>query len=263
MIRYKQQFLYFVTIFYLTFSLGSCASKRNYVYFYNKSNIASKDSSISYAPILKPDDILSINVSTIDPDASKPFNLNVVSYSQNNQIIGTPTSQSYLISADGTIDFPVIGKIKLAGLSRLDATNFIKEKLESYVENPIVNIRILNFKITVLGEVRNPGTFTIPNERITILDALGYAGDLAITGLRSNILVIRESNGKKVGTRVDLTSADLFNSSVFYLNQNDIIYVQPNKTKVNSARSSSNTSIVLTSISLLITTISVLLTFKI
>jgi len=259
---YKHYFLCIVTFIYVTILFESCASNRNYIYFYNAQSIASKDSSSNYTPILKADDLLSINVSTIDPDASKPFNPIVVSNNTTGQIIGTPATQNFLIDADGTIDYPVLGKIKLAGLSRKEATDLIKEKLQSYIDKPIVNIRILNFKITVLGEVRNPGTFTIPNERITLLEALGYAGDLAITGLRTNILVIREINGKKSSTRVDLTSSDIVNSPVYYLNQNDVIYVEPNKTKVNSARSSSNTSIVLSSLSLLITTISVLLTFK-
>ena len=246
----------------IAFFITSCATKKNLIYFYNSPNIDSKDSSICYTPILKPDDLLGINVSSLDLDAAKPFNLSVVSYANNGQITGYPTVQGYLINSDGTIEFPVIGKIKLAGLSRSQATELLKSKLKDYISNPIVNIHILNFKITVLGEVRNPGTYTIPNERITILEGIGLAGDLNITGVRKNILVIREDNGKKVGFRVDLTSGDLVNSPIYFLNQNDVIYIEPNKTKINSANSSANISIVLSSISVLISSIYLILTLS-
>jgi len=246
-----------ISVFLLpfVFFLFSCASRNNLIYFYNSTNINSKDSSSKYTPTLKSDDLLSIIVSTIDPDAAKPFNLSVVSYSTNGQITGIPTIQGYLIDSEGMIDFPVIGKIKLAGLSRSEATELLKEKLNVYISNPIVNVRILNFKISVIGDVRNPGSYTIPNERITILEALGLAGDINITGIRKNILVIREKNGVKNGYRVDITSSDILNSPVYYLNQNDVVYVEPNKTKINSSKSSSNTSIILTSIAVLISAI--------
>jgi len=254
-------FLYIIFPIFIHF-LSSCASRRNYSYFSDSNTISSNDSSICYTPILKPDDILGITVSSIDIDAVKPFNQSVVLYNSNGQIYGNPTSQGYLIDSKGMIEFPVIGKIKIAGLSRMDAADLIKEKLKSYIKDPIIIVRILNFKVTIIGDVRNPGSFTIPNERITILDALGLAGDLNITGLRKNILVLREINGKKIGTRIDITTCDFLNSPFYYLNQNDVVYVEQNKTKLNSARSSSNTGVVLSSISLLITTISILLTFR-
>lgn len=242
--------------------VSSCASRKNYVYFADDNKIESKDTLTCYTPILKPDDILGITVSSIDIDAVKPFNQSVVLYNSNGQIYGNPTSQGYLIDSQGMIEFPVIGKIKVGGLNRMAAADLIKEKLKSYIKDPIIIVRILNYKITIIGDVRNPGTYTIPNERITILDALGLAGDLNITGLRNNILVIREIDGKKIGTRIDITTSAFLNSPVYYLNQNDVVYVEQNKTKINSARSSSNTGVVLSSISLLITTISILLTFR-
>jgi polysaccharide biosynthesis/export protein len=254
-------FLFYICLA-LVSMLVSCATRNKVIYFYNTPNINSKDSSISYTPILKADDLLGINVSSIDVEAAKPFNLSVVSYSTNGQVTGVPTVQGFLINSDGTIDFPVIGKIKLAGLSRTEATDLLKDKLKDYITNPIVNIKILNFKVTVIGEVRSPGTYTIPNERITILEAIGLAGDLNITGVRKNVLVIREINGKKTGFRVDLTSDNVINSPVYYLNQNDVIYIEPNKAKVNSANSSANISIVLSSISVLISSIYLILTLS-
>jgi len=249
-----------IIFLYITILFSSCASKKNLIYFYNSPTINSKDSSISYTPILKADDLLGITVSSIDLDAVKPFNLPIVSYTTNGQAYGTPTTQGYLINSDGTIDFPIIGKIKLAGLSRTDATDLLREKLKIYISNPIINIRILNFKITVIGEVRSPGTYTIPNERITILEAIGLAGDLNITGVRKNVLVIREINGIKTGFRLDLTNSEIINSPLYYLNQNDVIYIEPNKARVNSANSSANISIVLSSISVLISSIYLILT---
>jgi polysaccharide export outer membrane protein len=165
------------------------------------------------------------------------------------------------VSADGTIDFPVVGNIKVEGLTRSQAIEVIKNKLSSYVVNPTVSLRILNFRITVLGDVRTPGTFTIPNERISILEALGIAGDLLITGERQNILVIRDEGGKRKEYRVDLTKESLFSSPVYYLQQNDVVYVEPNRAKRSAALiNPSNAGLVIASLSLLIT--SLVLIFK-
>jgi polysaccharide export outer membrane protein len=148
---------------------------------------------------------------------------------------GAPTPPGYLVNSDGNIQFPIIGDIQLAGMTRTQAIEKLKEELSSYIVNPTISIRILNFRVTVLGDVRNPGTFTIPNERITVLEALGIAGDLLITGERENVLVVRDDDGKKREYRIDLTSESLFSSPVYYLQQNDVIYVEPNRAKRNSS----------------------------
>ena len=232
------------------------------IYFNSEEIIKNSEVNKSYIPVFHTDDLLGINVSGIDQETVKPFNLPVIAGGSGNSsgyVTGTPSLLGYLIDADGNIDFPVVGKIKLLGLSRMEATELIKDKLKAYLNNPIVNIRILNYKITVLGDVRNPGTFNIPNERITLPEALGIAGDLNITGKRKNILVIRDVDGKKTETRVDLTSNELFSSPVFYLTQNDIVYIEPNRAKLNSSVvNASNVGIVISVISL-ITTIAVLL----
>jgi polysaccharide export outer membrane protein len=175
--------------------------------------------------------------------------------------MGAPTPPGYLVQENGNIEFPIIGSIKVGGLTRTQAIEQIKQQLSSYVVNPTVSVRILNFRVTVLGEVRNPGTFTIPNERITILEALGVSGDLLITGERQNVLVIREEDGTRKEYRIDLTQESLFSSPVFYLQQNDVVYVEPNRAKRNSSViNASNTGIVISSLSLVLTTL--ILIFK-
>jgi len=239
-------------------ALASCASKKNLVYFQGNT----KSDSTNYSSIYHTDDLLSITVSSMDEVASKPFNLTISSISSDGKLNGVPSQVSYLIDESGMIDFPVIGKIKLAGLSKAKAIDLFKEKLQEYVTDPIVNITILNFKITVLGDVARPGTYPITGERVTLPQALGFASDLAITGVRKNVLVIRDVDGKKTETRVDLTSNDLFKSPVYYLCQNDVIYVEPNKTMINSSRNSATTSIVISATSLLITLIALLIETK-
>lgn len=245
----------------LCFALTACTSRKKVVYFNTAEAIRGSDSNKNYSPVFCKDDLLAITVSGIDPEAAKPFNLQVTA---NNSTVagytsGTPSPPAYLVDQDGNIDMPVIGKLKVAGLNRNEVTDQLKEKLKGYLNSPIVNIRILNFKVTVLGDVKSPGTFTIPNERVTLLEALGIAGDLNITAKRKNVLVIRDTDGKKTEVRVDLTSKELFSSPVYYLNQNDLIYVEPNRAKMNSSVvNASNVGIVISVISLL-TTIAVLI----
>ncbi len=242
--------------------LGSCTSPKKMIYF--QDSMGNTDLNKNYTPILKTDDLLSITVTGIDMDAIKPFNLPIIQINSNQggYAQGTPSPPGYLIDSEGNIDFPVVGKIKLAGLTRSAAIDLMKEQLKPYLNNPNIQVRILNFKVTVLGEVRNPGTFTIPNERVTLPEALGIAGDLLITGKRKNILVIRDVDGKKTETRIDLTSKQLFSSPVYYLNQNDVVYVEPNRAKINSSViNASNIGIVISIISL-VTTIVVLLARK-
>jgi polysaccharide export outer membrane protein len=241
---------------------SACNTKKSLVYFQGSQALNSNDLNKNYTPVFHTDDLLSITVGGLDADAVKPFNLPSTNINTNlsGYINGTPSVMGYLIDANGLVDFPVIGQIKLAGLDRLTATNLLKEKLQMYISNPIVNIRILNFKVTVLGEVKNPGTFNIPNERITLLEALGIAGDINITGVRKNVLVVRDVDGKKSETRIDLTSKDLFNSPVYYLNQNDLVYVEPNRAKANSSLlNASNAGIAISVVSLLVTAFALIL----
>lgn len=248
----------YTTLLLLLF-LSSCVSRKKIVYFQNDEIDQTKVSN-SYKTIFKPDDLLQITISAQDLEAVKPFNLPVVTYSlATDRAIGNPIQQSYLVDNKGEIDFPVLGKIKIGGLSRSEAITLLKDKLSpEYVKNPTINIRINNYKITVLGDVQKPGSYTIPNERITILEAIGLAGDLNISGERSNVNVEREENGKKKIYTVDLLSKKIFTSPVYYLQQNDVVYVVPNNAKSQSASYNQNTGLFISIGSILISLITIL-----
>jgi polysaccharide export outer membrane protein len=214
----------------LLLGIVSCKTRKELVYFQKES----QDSLVfsNYTPVFKTDDFLAVLITSDDPEAAVPFNFPVGTQQNfnNGYTIGNPATVGYLVDSNGEIKLPVIGAVKVAGLSRMEVTMLIESKLKEYIKNPVVNIQIQNYKITVLGDVRNPGTYKIPNERMTILEAIGLAGDLRMTGNRKNVLVIRDENGKKTEYRIDLTSKDLFSSAVYYLTQNDVIYVEPNAT---------------------------------
>jgi polysaccharide export outer membrane protein len=176
---------------------------------------------------LKEDDFISVIVYELDKESVAQFNLFTPP--------GSEVVVGYIIDRTGNINLPVIGKVKVSGLYKDEAVQLIEGKLKTYFNNPTVQINILNFKVTVLGEVNLPGSYNIKDERITILEAIGKAGDLKITGIRKNVLVIREENGMKNEYRVDLTSKDVFKSPVYYLKQNDVVYVEPNKSTITNS----------------------------
>jgi polysaccharide export outer membrane protein len=221
--------------FLIALFLSSCGTYNKLVYFQNGDNTEGKFSGESYTPVFQSDDLLSILIMSENSKDAEPFNLPVsftsLSKSNNGYYNGIPSSGGYLIDSLGNISLPILGKIKVGGLNRMEATDLILKKLDDYLVNPAVQISILNFKITVLGDVRSAGTFKIPNERITILEALGLAGDLNITGNRKNILVIRNEGHTENNYRIDLTSNEMFTSPVYHLNQNDVVYVEPNRSK--------------------------------
>lgn len=235
--------------------LSSCASREEIVYFQGGDQ---KSFTTNYDPKFKPDDLLMINVSAPDIEAAVPFNIPVTSVAVGVGANAQLQYQLYLIDKDNNIEFPVLGTLKIGGLKRNEAILFLKEKLKAYINTPIVNIRIMNFKISVLGEVARPGNYTIASERIALPDALALAGDLTVYGKRNNITVIREVEGVKITQKVDITQTAFMNSDFYYLGQNDIVYVEPNKTKVNSSSVGPNTSVIISSLSLLVTVIAIL-----
>lgn len=216
----------------LVIALSACGSRKKMVYFQTPENQLRIESEIkNYTPVIKVDDYLSILVTAEDPETAIPFNLPTTGIQQSvnaGYTQGTPTRVGYLVDPAGFVNLPIIGKMQLAGLTRTEATEQIEQKLTDYLKSPLVNIQIENFKVTVLGDVTRPGTFRIPNERITLLEAIGLAGDLNMSGKRHNVLVIRDNNGIKTEHRIDLTSKELFTSEVYYLEQNDVVYVEPN-----------------------------------
>jgi polysaccharide export outer membrane protein len=243
--------IYFYILIIITFY--SCGLKKDVVYFKNSEpiNLEFNDNS----PILRKDDFVSIIVLGGDENTLKLVNFPQIQGAMRGYATGTPTNNGYLIDERGEINFPLIGKVKLEGLTRNQAINLIEEKLVSLINNPVVTLQIQNFHVTILGEIKTPGTFTIPNEKVNILELIGIAGDLTIYGVRKNILVLREENGKKKEYRIDLTKSDFINSPVFNLQQNDVVYVEPNQSKVNSSRVSSTAGIFVSVATLIITTI--------
>ena len=200
--------------------------------------------------------MVGIHISTLNPEASAPFNL-----FRGPQEGGTrPEQVDYLVDKDGEIDFPVIGKVKIAGLSPEEVRMLLRDKLGDYLKNPIINIRLKNFSVTVLGEVNRPGTFSVQGERITILEAIGLAQDLTIKGKRDNVMVIRDFDGTKVYTKIDLTNKDVLSSPVYYLTQNDVVYVEPNQSRVTSSNLDNRAGIYLSIASTIITSAIILIT---
>ena len=229
----------------------SCASKSDFIYL-NGATPASK--TVSSEMKLQPNDVLMIAVTSLNAEVAIPYNLQMISIETNTESArGEQKQLSYIISKEGVIDFPVIGAITIGGLTRIEAQNKIKNLLKEHIADASVIIRLLNFKVTVLGEVNRPGTIQVANERMTILEAIGNAGDLSVFGKRKNILLIREHEGQTQTHRLDLTSADLLTSPYYYLVQNDVIYVEPNKTKINSSAVGPNLTVGISAISLLIT----------
>lgn len=252
----KTFYLFSVLLFFL--AQTSCVSKKNIVYFQND-QINQSEVSNNFVTIFKPDDLLQITISALDMESVQPFNLPVANFSTvTGNAFGNPIQQSYLVDSKGYIDFPILGKLKVGGKTREGVLKMFKEKLDpNYVKNPTINIFISNFKITVSGDVKNPGTYTVPNERVTIIEALGLAGDTNISAQRNNVKVIREERGQKKVYVLDLRSNSIFTSPVYYLQQNDLIYVEPNSAKSQSAAYNRNIGLFISLASVLISVLTV------
>jgi polysaccharide export outer membrane protein len=242
--------------------LFSCASRKDIVYYQDIDSATFKDKVNSYEIKIQPDDLLMIIVSGDDPEIAAPFNLkNYTTVNPAKQdIAGSQATQLYLVDTDGYIDFPVLGRIKVGGMPRSQVVQLFHDKISVYIKNPIINLRLMNFKVSVQGEVTLPGTYNVTSERITLLEALSMAKDLTTYGKRDNILIIREIENKKTYNRVDITKSDFMNSPFYYLAQNDVIYVEPNKTKINGSVVGPNTGVIISVTSLLITLITLIVT---
>ncbi len=243
-----------------TVLLTSCASREKIAYYQNIDNteIANK----KFETKIKNDDLLMIIVSAQNPLAVQQFNLTTnLSVDPSNQAGGGQMQQQlYLVDDKGFIDFPVLGKILVGNKTKEEIVQELQTKISREVKNPIVNLRIMNYKVSVQGEVKMPGTHRITSERITLLEALSLSGDLTTYGRRDNIVILREENGEVNSHRIDLTKADFINSDFYYLKQNDVVYVEPNKVAVNSSAVGPNISFYLSAISLLLTTVAIILT---
>jgi polysaccharide export outer membrane protein len=231
------------------FFISSCISSKNVAYFENLST-AKKSTLESVAtftdPIIQTDDILAVSINTIDPQSAAVVN-------QAGTTLAIPSStgagrdqvSGYLVDKNGEIELSLIGKVKVAGLTTYEAKELIKTRASRDLKDPNVTVRFANYKISVLGEVNRPTVYTVPNEKVTVLDVLSLAGDLTIFGRRDNVLIIRDVNGKKEFGRVNLNSSDIFTSPYYYLKQNDVVYIEPNKQKVIALNNGTRTTIAL------------------
>ena len=233
----KNYVLNFNILFLVIMMATSCVSKKNVIYFQDDA-IINNELLKNYAPKIQSDDILNITVNALDAATAMPFNLYQGSQANSTRSI------SYFVDNQGNITFPVLGKIGVAGLT----TNELKDKLivelEAYIKQPIVNIRLENFRVSILGEVKSPGSFNLENEKVSIPEAIAMAGDLSIQGKRKNILLIRKNGENIESIRLDLTDKSIFKSPYYYLAQNDIVYVEPNKAKVNSSAIGTTSSLI-------------------
>ncbi|MQP24744.1 polysaccharide export protein [Flavobacterium sp. LMO8] len=246
-------FFYIIIISCFVFLMSltsSCVSPKKVIYLQNPL----PSSSTNYQPSLQPDDVLLIVVSSETPEVAAPFNLAPVNMQPNSEL-GTQQQRtlSYVVNSSGDINFPVLGSFKVSGMTTTDVSKLLYEKISKYIANPTIQVRLLNFKVSVLGEVARPGTITLTGERITILEALSQSGDMTIYGDRKAVKVIREENDEKKIVSLDLTQSDFVNSPYYYLKQNDVVYVAPNPTKINSSAIGPNLTVGLTALSLVIT----------
>jgi polysaccharide export outer membrane protein len=250
-----------ILICFSLFIFNSCATRENIAYFQDEKISEFNQPIMTYDLIYQPNDMLTIDVSALDPETVQPFNLNTVLYSQS--IIDGRSNvrvQTYIIDKNGNIEFPVIGTIKLGGLSRNEATNLLKSEISKYVKDPLVNIRITNFTVSILGEVNNPGTFIIQDEKATLAEVLGLAGDLTIYGKRKNILLVREEAGIKKFSILDLTSVRSLTASTFSLKQNDVLYVEPNNARIRQSSFTQNNAVFISALGTLATIAAIFIT---
>ncbi|MEO9892792.1 polysaccharide biosynthesis/export family protein [Aurantibacter sp.] len=219
-------------------AISSCGNTKGATYFYETPDTQFVTSTEDLEPIIQENDLLSITVSSINPEAAEMFNDSNISQAQTANAVGNVANISgYLVDQDGFIRFPVLGKIKASGKTK----KALREEITSILDDrkllldPIVDIRYLNYKVSVLGEVKNPTVLTVPSEKISIFEALGLAGDITIYGVKENVVILREEGGVKKLARVDLTTDDIFSSPYYYLKSNDVVYVAANKTRISSS----------------------------
>ena len=243
--------------------LTSCGSSKNIAYFKNSDQIDFNQSKYLYDARIMPKDVLTITVSTVNPEAALPFNLTVPTVmSQQRSTYSQPVLQSYLVDNEGNIEFPVLGTLAVGGLTKSACEKLIYERIKPYLnaaENPVVTVRMSSYSISVLGEVARPGSYQVSREKISVLEALAQAGDLTIYGVRDRVKLIREdSTGRKEIHELNLNDANIISSPYYYLQQNDIVYVEPNKVKAQNSSVGSMTTLWFSATSILISLTSLL-----
>ncbi len=250
----------------LTALTGACTSYKKVPYLQNSETVdLSQLPKSLYDAKIMPKDLLTITVSTTDPEAAVPFNLTIQTpygMNGNKNTTSQPSLQQYLVDNEGNIDFPVLGKLHIGDMTKTDVEKMIQQKLQPYLkETPIVTVRMVNYKISVLGEVTHPGTFTVSNEKVNIFEALALAGDMTIWGRRDNVKLMREdSQGERKIVELDLNDANVVGSPYFYLQQNDVVYVTPNQKKAKNSDVGTQTSFWFSGVSILISLATLIVT---
>ena len=248
----------FIALCFCLLMMASCTSYKNVPYLQNPEVVNDFQETLPmYDAKIMPKDLLTITVNTSDPEASAPYNLVVqtaMNVANSRSTYSQPVLQQYLVNNDGTIDFPVLGRLKVMGLTKSEAEDMIREKLmPHFAEVPIVTVRMSNYKIAVLGEVARPGSFVVNNEKVNIFEALAMAGDLTVWGVRDDVKLIREdATGKREIISLNLNNAEVVTCPYYYLQQNDILYVSPNKTKAKNSDVGQSTSLWFSATSILI-----------
>jgi len=262
-----QYFSFYFTAFafLILFLFSSCGSKRDIVYFQNSDRIYRdmyNQINTEFKTVIMPNDNLFITVSAEDPASVEIFNTTQFNRSVNYTSI-TLDVLGYLVDQKGNINFPTIGEIHVAGLTKMEAIDLLQNTISKYLTKPaVVNIRFLNYKISVIGEVNRPGVYTISDEKVSIPQAIALAGDLTIYGERRTVQLIRVENDEKIFIPIDLTSPDLFFSPYYYLRQNDILYISPNGTKAGSSTYNQNLPLIVSLISVTITAIALFFRYR-
>ena len=230
----------FIVLAVLAMILSSCGSVKDIAYFQNRVVNHPEQIDKHAGIVIQPKDMLSIVVSSRNPELVAMFNLPVISYQAGSEVVTSSYQQrlmGYVVDNDGMIDFPVLGPIKVSGFTRWELSELIKNKLinDGLLTDAVVTVEFMNFKVSVIGEVNAPGTYTIQGDKVTILQAISLARDLTIFGLRENVAVIRERDGERVIYEVNLCDVSMFNSPAYYLQQNDVVYVQPSEIKARQS----------------------------
>ena len=245
--------------------ITSCSAPKNVAYLWNSNDVDLSQSQFLYDARIMPKDILTITVNTVNPEAAAPFNLIVRNtLNSTSSSIGTSggSLQTYLVDNEGGIEFPVLGRVMVGGLTKRECEKLIHDKILPYLnaaENPVVTVRMSSYSISVLGEVARPGSYQVSREKINVLEALAQAGDLTIYGVRENVKLIREdAKGQKQIYHINLNDANLLTSPYYYLQQNDIVYVEPNKVKARNSSIGQSTTLWISATSILISMASLL-----
>ncbi len=228
--RNKFLLLFLIAVF------TSCSTKKEILYFRDAEKLENMKTAMEFEPVFEVNDIIHIKVTSLNEEVVKPFQMQTGgSQSSGGGGQQNPALMGYLVDIDGNIQFPVLGKIEVAGKSRSELESILTEKIHDYVTDAVVAVRLLNFRVIVLGEAGSETVVDVENERISVPELIASVGGITYDGKRDNILVIREVDGVKSIGRVDMTNADVFKNPFFYLKQNDIVYVEPTYRKVKSA----------------------------